>query len=478
MGDQADVLANPAQADEEEISGIERVLPPFAGSPLQTQELRGRRHVLVRRFRMRVTGGRDQGVMGTSTADKMVVGTHPSADLVLTDRTLSRFHCEVTVAEGRAFVRDLGSRNGTLVDGVSILHAPLRNGSVLTLGQTRVRFELASDHVKVPISGRGRFGLMVGESRAMRGVFSLAERASTSEMTVLLQGDTGTGKDVAAESIHQESARREGPFVVVDCGAIAANLIESELFGHEQGAFTGADRLRIGAFEAANGGTLFLDEIGELSRELQPKLLRVLEERQVQRIGSHRPLAVDVRVIAATNRNLRREVNEGRFRPDLFFRLAVLEIPLPPLRERLEDLPALVEEFLSRADAARQGGADRLRSVEFLERLARHSWPGNVRELRNYLERCLVMEAELPFINEAPQNDLPRIDPEQPLRTARERWVRYFERRYLEAVLVANHGNVSAAARAARVDRVHFYRLLDRTKLRERGSGGKTGDRS
>ena len=454
-----------------------RVTGPFAGdSPLQTQELRGRQHVLVRRFRLRVSGGRDAGATGVSAGDKMVIGTHPSADLVLNDRTLSRFHCEITVAEGRAFVRDLGSKNGTVVDGVPILHAPLRNGSVLTLGQTRVRFELAADHVKVPLSGRGRFGSMVGESRAMRAVFSLCERASQSEMTVLLQGDTGTGKDVAAESIHQESARREGPFVVVDCGAIAANLIESELFGHEQGAFTGADKLRIGAFEAANGGTLFLDEIGELSRELQPKLLRVLEERQVQRIGSHRTTPVDVRVIAATNRNLRREVNEGRFRPDLFFRLAVLEISLPALRDRVEDLPGLVEEFLSRADAARLGVPDRLRTDEFHARLARHSWPGNIRELRNYLERCLVMDAELPFVPEVPPGDQPKIDPGQPLRMARERWVRYFERKYLEAILAANHGNVSAAARAARVDRVHFYRLLDRTKIRERGGAHGGGD--
>src|SRR5262249_24810336 len=198
--------------------------------------------------------------------------------------TVSRFHCDISLNDGHPVVRDLGSRNGTLVDGVSVLQAHLRSGSTIMLGRTHIRFDLGTDHVKIPLSDRDHFGLMVGRSQAMRAVFALLERAAQSDVTVLLEGETGTGKEAAAESIHRESARREAPLVVVDCGAIPPDLLESELFGHERGAFTGAVASREGAFEAAAGGTIFLDEVGELSADLQPKLLRVLERREVKRV--------------------------------------------------------------------------------------------------------------------------------------------------------------------------------------------------
>jgi DNA-binding NtrC family response regulator len=281
---------------------------------------------------------------------------------------------------------------------------------------------------------------------------------------VLLEGETGTGKEVAAESIHLESQRRDGPFVIVDCSAIPPDLLESELFGHERGAFTGAAGSREGAFEAADGGTIFLDEVGELSAELQPKLLRALERRHVKRVGGNQYVDVNVRVVAATNRRLRAEVNEHRFRSDLYYRLAVVEVRLPSLRERPEDLPALVEHLLALLGARDDPQAEELRSREFLATLARHQFPGNVRELRNYLERCLALREPVPLVPSAEDGPMPDLD--QPLKVARERWTRVLERRYVEGQLSRHQGNVTAAARAAAVDRMYFHRTLRRYGLR------------
>jgi DNA-binding NtrC family response regulator len=424
-------------------------------------------HADVQRFWLVVRGGADAGVTFASSGDRVVIGTHESADLVLHDDTVSRFHCEISLADGRPLVRDLGSRNGTVLDGVAVVAAFPRAGSTLTLGRTEIGFELHRDPVRVPLSERGRFGRMVGTGVAMRRAFALLERAASSDATVLLEGETGTGKEVAAESIHMESARRDGPFVVVDCASIPQDLLESELFGHEKGSFTGAVSAREGAFEAASGGTIFLDEIGELGLDLQPRLLRALERKQVKRVGSNKYVPVDVRVVAATNRNLRREVNERRFRSDLYYRLAVVEVRLPALRERREDLPALVDNLLAGLDVTGPAAAA-LRQPEFLAELARHEWQGNVRELRNYLERCLALREQLPLgesdAGGEPTPELP--DTSQPLKVARERWTRALERRYVEALLARHGGNVTAAARGAGVDRMHFYRLLWRYGLK------------
>ncbi|MGE3548176.1 MAG: sigma 54-interacting transcriptional regulator, partial [Kofleriaceae bacterium] len=300
----------------------------------------------IKQFRLTVIRGADKGKIHDSDGERVGIGTHPSNDLQLTDRTLSRFHCEIVIHDDRAVLRDLGSRNGTDLAGAEIQVAYLKTKQVLTVGQTQIRFELRDTELDVPLSSHERFGLLVGRSEVMRTVFARLERAAHTDSTVLLLGETGTGKDLAAESIHAASMRKDGPFVVVDCASLPPTLIEAELFGYEKGAFTGADRTQRGAFEAAHGGTLFLDEVGELPLNLQPRFLRALESRTVQPIGGRAPVSIDVRIVAATNRPLRQEVNAKRFRADLYFRLAILEIELPPLRERRADIALIIEEML------------------------------------------------------------------------------------------------------------------------------------
>jgi DNA-binding NtrC family response regulator len=415
-----------------------------------------RTHAVVERFRLRVVEGPDAGAEQLSSSARLVVGTGDTAGLKLHDRTVSRFHCELAIDDGQISVRDLDSTNGTEIDGVRVQQAWARPGAVLRLGNTRVTVERVDEVDRIALSPRSSFGLLVGASPAMRGVFARLERAAASDATVLVEGETGTGKEATAESLHREGPRADGPFVVVDCAAIPRDLLESELFGHEKGAFTGAVSAREGAFEAAHGGTIFLDEIGELPSDLQPKLLRALERREVKRLGSTQWRTVDVRVIAATNRNLRAEVNAQRFRSDLYYRLAVIQLRLPPLRERQEDLPMLVEHLLR----ALPGGAEPV-GDELLQAVQRHGWPGNVRELRNYLERFVAMR-ELPLPDDLAAADAPTqaIDATQPIKSERDRWVRAFERRYLAELMRRADGNVTAAARIADVDRIHLYRLL------------------
>jgi two-component system, NtrC family, response regulator GlrR len=416
------------------------------------------RHALIQRFELRVEAGPDTGRVVSSRGARIVIGTEEAAELQLTDGAVSRFHCEVVVDGGRVHVRDLGSRNGTTVNGVTIVDAILHPGALLGIGRDQVRFEASPDHVRIPLSAHAGFGTMVGQSMVMRAAFAMLERAAASDATVLLTGETGTGKEAAAESLHLASARRDGPFIVVDCGAIPPALLEAELFGHDKGAFTGAVTGRIGAFEAASGGTIFLDEIGELATDLQPKLLRALERREVKHLGANTFTPVDVRVIAATHRDLRAEINAKTFRPDLYYRLAVVEIRLPPLRERLDDLPLIVEHLLAAASRARHL---ELTSPTFLGHLTAHRWPGNVRELRNYLDRCLALGVELAAPPAAePATPGAGIDASSPLRAAREEATRRFERAYLEDLLRRYADNLAAAARAAAVDRAHLYRLL------------------
>ena len=418
----------------------------------------------VRRFHLTVVEGPRVGLSYQSRQDNCSIGSHPSNDLVIEDPTVSRFHCEIRITPQGTVVRDLDSRNGTILDGVQVLSGILRGGSLLRLGASAARFHLDSESNQLPVSDRTHFGSLVGSSLVMRTAFTLLERAAATNATVLLEGETGTGKGVAAESIHRESARRNGTFMVVDCGAIPENLLESELFGHEKGSFTGATERHIGAFEEASGGTIFLDEIGELSPDLQPKLLRVLENREVRRIGSNTTRPVDVRVIAATNRDLRAEVNAGRFRPDLYYRLAVLKVVLPPLRQRPEDIPATVE-FLLPLLGAPPENTQWLRTPEFLATIRYAAWPGNVRELRNYLERCTVFGSAMPMheneIVSAPSGGEP-VDVNVPFLQARDRIVASFEKRYLEALLRAHKGKVGKAAESAGIDRVFLWRLLRR----------------
>ena len=419
----------------------------------------------VRKFELRVIEGSDAGARYVGNGERMVVGTDASADLRLSDPTVSRRHCELVLADGRVAIRDLGSRNGTFVNGVSVIAAHLGTGTVVRLGRTELVFDAGRADTAVARIDRDRFGSLVGRSPAMQRVFEILEHAAASDVTVLIQGETGTGKDLAATSIHHASERRNGPLIVVDCSAISTNLLESELFGHERGAYTGADKARAGVFESAAGGTIFLDEIGELGLELQPKLLRVLEQREVRRVGGAQVIPIDVRIIAATNRDLAAEVRAGSFRSDLYYRLGVAEVTMPPLRDRLEDLPLLVREILRQLGA--ESSDPMFGRADFMAELARHTWPGNARELRNYLSRCISLQQYVApaMLGEAPEEASP-IDIDLPLRELRERWIEKFERMYLDQILVAHGNNVTAAARAAGLNRAHFHRLLARHGIR------------
>jgi two-component system, NtrC family, response regulator GlrR len=414
----------------------------------------------VRGFSLEVLEGAPATTV-RSSGTRCAIGSHRSNELVVDDGTVSRFHCELIALATGVRLRDLGSRNGTILDGVRVGEAEPRDGSILRLGRATVRFSLVENQV-VRLSARREFGGLVGSSPALRGVFALAERAAASDATVLLEGETGTGKGALAEAIHGEGARRDRPFVVVDCGALSPALLESELFGHEKGAFTGAIAARAGAFEEADGGTLFLDEIGELPFDLQPKLLRALENREVRRIGQNAQRKVDFRLIAATNRDLRAEVNAGRFRADLYYRLAVVTLAMPPLRQRQDDIPAITRAILDALRATPDELAA-LTSPEALARLSASAWPGNVRELRNYLERSLVLQTPAPLGTTVAEPS--GIDPAMPYSEARRRALDAFERSYASAVLDHHGGNVAAAARAAGIARYSFYRLLGRHGL-------------
>jgi DNA-binding NtrC family response regulator len=416
----------------------------------------------VRECKITVLDGDREVAVHKLASERMVIGADPKADVIIDDGAMSKFHCEIRITDGACFVKDLGSRNGTFVDRIPVIEAPLREGAVLMLGRTQVRFDLGTQRRDISLSSNQRFGRLRGASIAMRAAFSLLESAAAATTTVLLQGESGTGKDLAAEALHVNGPRSEAPFVVVDCGAIPPTLLETELFGHEAGAFTGATARRIGAFEQAAGGTLVLDEIGELALDLQPKLLRVIERHEIQRIGSATRIPVDVRIVAATNRDLKSEVNARRFRSDLYYRLAVLVVTLPPLRERTTDIPLLVEGILDDLGDRDSEMARSLRGGALLAELLRHAWPGNVRELRNYVEACLVRQERAMTT----PTDTPTIDVRQPLRVVRDQWARHVERQYLEQLLLVHGNNVSAAARAAGMDRVHLHRLLARNGLR------------
>jgi DNA-binding NtrC family response regulator len=420
---------------------------------------------MVRRFRLSGIEGPGQGISRESTGDRMTIGSHALNDLVIDDPTVSRFHCEIRIEDAGGVITDLRSKNGTLVDGVEVREAFLRSGCILRLGRATVRFEYVAEHNRPEVSTLTRFGPLVGKSPAMRHTIALLERAAASDATVLLEGETGTGKGKAAEALHQAGARKDKPFIVVDCGAIPANLLESELFGHEKGSFTGADSRRVGAFEDAHGGTLFLDEIGELPSDLQPKLLRALENREIRRIGANKFMAVDLRVIAATNRDLRAEVNAGRFRSDLYFRLAVVKVPLPPLRQRPEDIPIIVEELLRQLEVPEKTAA-RLKTPSFLAELARMSFPGNARELRNHLERVLVFADDISLPRPSEVDVAGPPSPVMPFVDARKRAQDAWERQYLENLMRQFPGKVADAAKAAGVDRVYLYRLLRRQGMK------------
>ncbi|MBI5507348.1 MAG: sigma 54-interacting transcriptional regulator [Deltaproteobacteria bacterium] len=416
----------------------------------------------VQQIRVEVRRGPDKGKDADLGDEPIRIGTSPGCQFSLTDPTVSGIHAELSRTRHGVLIRDLGSTNGTFIDDRRVQGVFVEGQTNVRLGNTELRMTPLSKASPVEIAADDRVGELVGSSMTMRAVFARLKRLAASDSTVLVTGETGTGKELAAGAIRDLSKRRSGPLVVVDCGALPANLIESELFGHERGAFTGAERTRPGAFERASGGTIFLDEIGELPLTLQPALLGILERRESRRVGGQQPIAVDVRVITATNRNLAEEVSRGAFRADLYYRLAVVELRLPPLREHPDDIPLLVEHFLGQLPGERP-----TISAATLEQLRSYAWPGNVRELKNVIERAaLLAEAPQPRASEPVAATAGgSADIEVPFKEQKNSVVAAFERAYVQQLITATSGNIAAAARKARIDRMYLYKLLDRYQI-------------
>jgi transcriptional regulator with GAF, ATPase, and Fis domain len=451
----------------------------------------------VRRCRLEVVAGPDAGLAKEFESHVIHVGARKGCDLELTDGKVSGLHCEIRLDERGYRLRDMESTNGTFVGGHRVQDIYVNPGTIVHLGASRLKFEPLGESVEMLLSAHDRYGGMIGRSVKMRELFARLERIAATDATVLVTGETGTGKELVAEAVHEGSTRSSGPFVVLDCSSIPPNLVESELFGHERGAFTGASSTYVGAFERAHGGTVFLDEIGELPLDLQPKLLRVLERKEIRRLGGTKVISTDIRVVAATNRDLGVEVNKARFREDLYYRLAVARVHVPPLREHKEDIPLLVEHFL----ATLPGGDKTKLRPETLELMKKHEWPGNVRELRNVIERAVLL-SEAPGSEHAfrrsylpgstppggaaaapsagdrktpsapspsgpPKNQVLQapIDTSVPFKLAKQDLVEEFERRYIRALLEEHGGNISAAARAAGIDRMSIHKILHRLGL-------------
>jgi DNA-binding NtrC family response regulator len=414
----------------------------------------------VRSLAVEVTDGADAGAR--ATGDTITIGTADGADLRLTDPTVSRYHVELRRDDHGIVVADTGSTNGTWVGAVRLERGHVGPGTVVRVGATSIRVGDAAP-VEVEMLAADALAGMVGRSPAMRRLMAQIARAAQSDVSVLVTGESGTGKELVARALHDLGPRRDRPLVTVDCGSLPATLVASELFGHERGAFTGADRQHIGAFEAADGGTVFLDEIGELEPAIQAALLGALERRKIRRLGGRAEIPVDLRVVAATHRDLRAEVNRGTFRLDLYYRLAVVTLRTPALRERPDDIALLAEHFLR--DAGWDDPVDTLISPQAMDALRRHHFAGNVRELRNLIEAAVAM-GEPPALSVASSavttGPAPAValDLGLPYKQARAAVTDEFEARYIEALLARAGGNVSAAARAAQMTRSHLIELL------------------
>ena len=467
----------PAHQDEVMTSPGEATLPdPFEDGHItstHTLIVENRTTLKLRKCRLTVVGGPDINREALSDKERIRVGAHATNDLVLIeDRTVSRHHFEIQYTERGYLLIDLNSTNGTYLDGRRIERAYLNAGSELRAGQSVIKFSPIDEELTVEPDRDGQLGDMVGSSVKMRQIFGLIRKIAPMDVSVIIQGETGTGKELVARAIHENSLRKKGPMVVLDCGAIPPNLIESELFGHEKGSFTGAVASRPGAFERASGGTIFLDELGELRLDLQPKLLRVLENREVRRVGGNEVLEVDVRIIAATNRDLVKEVQAGTFREDLYFRLSVINIQLPALRQRREDIPVIIRKALEDPEVVAKYGKKHL-TVEAQAVLQAYPWPGNVRELMNVVSHVLTFaDGEEIGVHHLP----PRVmgqQKEQPLpfnehlsfKDAKEQLLENFEREYIGQVLKRCDGNISRAARESGLHRKSIERLVKKYTL-------------
>ncbi|ACY16720.1 sigma-54 interaction domain-containing protein [Haliangium ochraceum] len=408
-----------------------------------------------------VIKGPDRGESVRLEEDQPVYfGSSPSCEMMLTDKTISRRHMSAQLSGNEVIVRDEGSTNGTFIQGSRFKEINIGFGAEVKLGRTVIKFLPDEEIVDPEPAAEDSFGQLLGGDTKMRQMFQLLKDVAATDATVLIEGETGTGKELIAEEIHNHSPRKNGPFIVFDCGAVPRELIESALFGHVKGSFTGAITDRRGAFTEAHGGTIFLDEIGEMAMDLQPSLLRVLDKRAVRRVGSNTYEKIDVRVVAATNRDLRAEVSKKNFREDLYYRLAVIRVSVPPLRERGTDIPLLVQHFIN------QFSSDRPIPItpDDMASIQRHSWPGNVRELRNSIERaCLLSRGETLNVDDALMDESSPalgIRTDLPFKEAKGQLVEMFEREYIEDLMRRHKMNLSAAAREAQIDRKHLRELI------------------
>jgi transcriptional regulator with PAS, ATPase and Fis domain len=420
--------------------------------------------LVLKKARFVVNSGKDAGKEIVLPNPCVTIGTLPENGLVLTDATVSRRHAVVEETATGYLLRDLDSTNGTFLNGVRVREGYLAAGSVIRLGQTEMTFSPLEERLEFLRSSADRFGALIGSSRPMQEIYGILERIAPTDVTVLLEGETGTGKELAARAIHGNSRRTNGPFVVFDCGAVAPNLIESELFGHEKGAFTDAIKARQGAFELADNGTIFLDEIGELSLDLQPKLLRALDQRETKRIGADKPISINVRVISATNKDLEQEVRAGRFREDLYYRLSVVRVTMPPLRKRKEDIETIAAHALAGISSEINKKITGL-SPEATSALTSYSWPGNVRELKNVLGRAAAL------------TDSGRIEPRDLFLTQGKKTatldglsgktLEEIEKAAIHATLKAVAGNKTEAAKVLGIAYSTLYEKMKKFKMNE-----------
>jgi transcriptional regulator with GAF, ATPase, and Fis domain len=440
----------------------------------------------LKRSKLVVTDGPDKGKELVIERERITVGRSVICDLPLADKAVSGTHFEIVNTERGVLLRDLDSTNGTFCGELRLREVWVKSGTSVRAGQTTMRFEPVQGMVEIDLSTEEKFHDLIGKSVRMREIFATLEKVAPSDLTVLVRGETGTGKELVARALHRASRRADGPLVVQDCGAIPKDLIESTLFGHERGSFTGATDRHRGSFEQADGGTIFLDEIGELDVTLQPKLLRVLENREIKRVGGDKQLPVNVRVVAATNRDLRQMVNEGTFREDLYYRLSVVQVELPSLRERPEDVQLLVRAFLDDFSARRFPGEDVNYTVtpDAMTRLSAYPWPGNVRELKNTVERAasladgieLTVRDLLPTSQKTPAEVMPGgssaeryVEEDVPFKEAKQQVIDAFESSYLKALLDKHGGNVTRSAQAAGLTRYHLRELAKRYGIRDSG---------
>ena len=354
------------------------------GPTTRLSAARQRANINIKECELVVMEGPDKGSRFRIKTALVRIGKDPDCEATLSDPSVSRQHVQIEDKEEGWLLTDLGSTNGTLLNGTQTREAFLTPGATIVVGQTTLKFAPINTALVVEPSERASFLDVLGESAPMRELFGYLERVAATDLSALLLGETGTGKEMVAHAIHDGSKRANSPFIVFDCGAVDASLVGAALFGHKEGAFTGAISARKGAFLSAHGGTLFIDEIGELPLELQPKLLRALERREVQAVGADISTKIDVRIVSATHRNLKAMVSEGKFRQDLYYRISGVVLEIPPLRNRTDDILPLARHFLATTSPARLSAAAETA-------LKIHSWPGNVRELKNVIERAAAL---------------------------------------------------------------------------------------